>query len=241
MSARGDRAPGSIIWDTFNTFTSTTGSLGTLSNGVLSVYKDGSDVQTSTGTSLTMNADGITGFNRLHVDTSDSSAYTSNADYSVILSAGSVGTTSAAGLIVTTFSLGKSNLGFVGGSAVQQSGGMLTVNVNDKTSFTLSAAGVTSVQSGLATAAALADGTINVGTVTAGAGGLIADFVWDEVIENSLTARQSLRINNAAAAGKLSGAASTNIKIRDLADSKDRIDATVDSDGNRTAVTVDAT
>lgn len=58
------------------------------------------------------------------------------------------------------------------------------------------------------------------------------------VIEGSVTLKQSMQIQNAAAASKLSGAATTTIVLRDLADSKDRITATVDADGNRSAVTV---
>jgi len=59
-------------------------------------------------------------------------------------------------------------------------------------------------------------------------------------IEVGLTERQAFRLMAAALAGKLSGAATTTITIRNaVADSKDRIVATVDSDGNRSALTVD--
>ena len=61
-------------------------------------------------------------------------------------------------------------------------------------------------------------------------------------VETGLTPRQALRLMVAAMAGKLSGAATTTVIIRNaVADSKDRITATVDSDGNRSAVTVDLT
>jgi hypothetical protein len=60
-------------------------------------------------------------------------------------------------------------------------------------------------------------------------------------VETSLTPRQAMRLLVAASAGKLSGAATTTIVIRDTADAKDRITATVDSDGNRTAITTDLT
>ena len=46
----------------------------------------------------------------------------------------------------------------------------------------------------------------------------------------------------ASGAGKLSGAATTTVVIRNaVADTKDRITATVDEDGNRTAITTDLT
>lgn len=60
-------------------------------------------------------------------------------------------------------------------------------------------------------------------------------------VETGADLIESLRLANAANAGKLSGAATTNVKIRDLADSLDRIDATVDASGNRTAVTRNVT
>lgn len=60
-------------------------------------------------------------------------------------------------------------------------------------------------------------------------------------VETSITPRQALRLILAAAAGKLSGAATTTITIRNVGDSKDRITATVDENGNRSAVTLDAT
>jgi hypothetical protein len=61
-------------------------------------------------------------------------------------------------------------------------------------------------------------------------------------IETGLTPRNALRLGVAADAGKLSGAATTTVVIRNaVADSKDRITATVDGDGNRTAITVDLT
>jgi hypothetical protein len=61
-------------------------------------------------------------------------------------------------------------------------------------------------------------------------------------IEVGLTPRQAHRLEAAAAAGKLSGAATSTVVIRNaVADSKPRVTATVDVDGNRTAITTDVT
>ncbi len=70
-----------------------------------------------------------------------------------------------------------------------------------------------------------------------------ADALLDRAagIETGVTPRQALRGILAAALGKLSGAATTTVVIRDANDTKDRITATVDADGNRTAVTKDLT
>lgn len=67
----------------------------------------------------------------------------------------------------------------------------------------------------------------------------IADAVWDEAVDSTITARQSIRLANSALGGKASGLNTTTAVYRDLADTKDRISATVDADGNRTAVTRD--
>ena len=93
------------------------------------------------------------------------------------------------------------------------------------------------MEAGTVTAAAVATGAIDADALAADA----VDEIWDEAVDGSTTARQSMRIQNSALAGKASGMATTTAVFRDLADSKDRITATVDSDGNRTAVTLDAT
>lgn len=58
-------------------------------------------------------------------------------------------------------------------------------------------------------------------------------------VETGVTLRQAQRAQLAAAAGKADGAAGTTMHFRDQADTKNRITATVDSSGNRTAVTLD--
>lgn len=60
------------------------------------------------------------------------------------------------------------------------------------------------------------------------------------VIEGSLTLKDVLRLILAADTGKSSGGGTTTVTFRDNADTKNRISATVNSSGNRTAVTLDA-
>lgn len=67
------------------------------------------------------------------------------------------------------------------------------------------------------------------------------DAIWDEVMEGAYTARQYMRGFASALLGILSGAATTTVTIRDTADTKNRIVATVDASGNRSAVTRDLT
>ena len=60
-------------------------------------------------------------------------------------------------------------------------------------------------------------------------------------VETGLTFRQWLRLAASTLFGKASGLETTTAIFRDFGDTKDRITATVDANGNRTAVTRDAT
>ncbi|NVM22105.1 MAG: hypothetical protein HWN68_10045 [Desulfobacterales bacterium] len=65
---------------------------------------------------------------------------------------------------------------------------------------------------------------------------ITADNVHDEVIEGTVTFRQSMRLLLSVMTGKSSGGGTATITFRDIADTKDRLSVTVDSSGNRTAV-----
>lgn len=69
----------------------------------------------------------------------------------------------------------------------------------------------------------------------------ITAAVYAGVIDGTTTFAESIRLHNAVLAGKVSGAGTGTEVFRDLADTKDRIVASVDGSGNRTAITRDAT
>lgn len=71
--------------------------------------------------------------------------------------------------------------------------------------------------------------------------GNLAATLLDETdgVETAITMREALRLILAASAGKVSGADGLTVVIRNVGDTKDRITATVDESGNRTAVTTD--
>lgn len=79
-------------------------------------------------------------------------------------------------------------------------------------------------------------------TLTAGERDAVAGALLDltDGVESSYTVRQALRITLAALAGKASGLDSNSPVYRDINDTTNRITATTDTNGNRTAVTVDA-
>ena len=114
-------------------------------------------------------------------------------------------------------------------------------------SLTFSTAGrvdaqVYGMEAGTLTATAVATGAIDADALATDAANEIADALLDRTagVETNRTVRQTLRLMLAALVGKLSGAATTSVVIRDTNDSVNRVTATVDADGNRSAVTLDA-
>lgn len=108
-------------------------------------------------------------------------------------------------------------------------------------------ANVGAMQAAVLTAAAIAANALTNTKFAVGAIDAVAlasdavDEILDEPCEGAVTLRQSMRLLNAIASGLLNGAGGTTLAIRDLANSKDRISATVDASGNRTAVVRDLT
>ena len=109
-------------------------------------------------------------------------------------------------------------------------------SVSGQCAFDLGSATVSLAAGGI-TATTIATDAINADALAADA----VDEIWDEVAEGTLTARQLLRLFLAVLAGKSAGGGTVTITFRDNADSKDRITATVDSDGNRSVMSLDGT
>lgn len=76
--------------------------------------------------------------------------------------------------------------------------------------------------------------------ITAAGGGMTPASIWQYLVDGSFSAEELMRLMASALLGKASGANSSEMRFRDLADTKDRIVATVDQYGNRAAVTLDA-
>lgn len=165
-----------------------------------------------------------------------------------------VGTSVASGVTLT----GTSNISTSGASAS-----------SDATASGVSLSGASDITTGGAsegspTADGVADGVALSGessviTASAGAGVLTAqDLINIEAIliariqdiaaatlaatvDGTKTLAESIRIQNAVLAGKVSGAGTGTETFRDINDTKNRVVATVDSSGNRTAIVLDAT
>ena len=65
-----------------------------------------------------------------------------------------------------------------------------------------------------------------------------AAAIWAHIVEGTLTAEQVLRVALAVLAGKADGGGTTTLHFRNLADSANRVTMTVDTSGDRSAVTV---
>ena len=71
---------------------------------VISVYKNGSDTQTTTGVTLTVDFDTTTGLHLVSIVTTDG-FYSTGNNFSVIITTGTVGGTSVAGYVIGLFAI----------------------------------------------------------------------------------------------------------------------------------------
>lgn len=117
--------------------------------------------------------------------------------------------------------------------------GRVTVGSNqDKTGYN-----VTTIGTGAISAGSFTTDAIDVNVLAASAASEVANSLLDQpnAVEVGLTLRQAFRLISAALFGKVSGAEGTTVVFRNaVADDKNRITATTDSNGNRVAVTTDA-
>jgi hypothetical protein len=101
------------------------------------------------------------------------------------------------------------------------------------------------MKTSVTTAATAATPTVTAGTVSDKTGYALSSSgitaIWAEVMATGVTAVQAMRGFIAALLGKASGLDTNTPTYRDVADSKDVITAATDSNGNRTAVTLDLT
>ncbi len=102
--------------------------------------------------------------------------------------------------------------------------GTVTGAITDKTGYAIGIGGIG--------ATAFAANAINAAALAADA----VDEIIDEVVEGTTTLRQATRLTLSTLTGKSSGGGTATVVFRDIGDTKNRISATVDADGNRTAV-----
>ncbi len=105
----GDFDTSSVVYFKFTTFRPSTGAPFTLAGTpALSVYKDASTTQSTSGITLTADFDAVTGLNHVAVDTSaDGTFYSAGSFFDVVITTGTVDSVSAVGVVVGRFTLRK--------------------------------------------------------------------------------------------------------------------------------------
>jgi hypothetical protein len=128
--------------------------------------------------------------------------------------------------------------GHTGAGSFGQGVASVQGNVTGSTA-SIAAAGITSTSfdTGAITATAIATDAIGAAELATDAVTEIANAVAALVIDSGMTLQNALKLILAAEAGKVSGADGTTITIRDTSDTYNRIVATVDQYGNRSALT----
>jgi len=105
MSYLGDLAEDALLYFCFTTRTTTGVPTALLGTPALAVYIDDSITQSTVGITLTVSLDGVVGLNNVKIDTSADAFYAVGGDYSVVVTAGTVGGVSVVGEVVGTFSI----------------------------------------------------------------------------------------------------------------------------------------
>lgn len=116
----------------FNFTTTSAGAPTTLAGTpVLSVYKDDGTTQSVAGITLSVDFDGVTGLNNVKIILTDA-FYVTGADYSVVITTGTVDGNSVVGYVVGQFAIeNRFPVGFVPSVAAGANGGLPTVNASN--------------------------------------------------------------------------------------------------------------
>ena len=111
MKHLGDYDASTVIYGKFTTFRPSTGAVFTLGGTpALSVYKDNSTTQSTTGVTLTVDFDSVTGLHHYAIDTSaDGTFYSAGSFFSIVITAGTVDSVSVVGTVVAEFTIRKNS------------------------------------------------------------------------------------------------------------------------------------
>lgn len=107
----GDFDASTVVYGKFTTYQPSTGAAFTLGGTpALSVYKDNSTTQSTTGVTLTASFDSVTGLNHFAIDTSaDGTFYSAGSFFDVVITTGTVDSVSVVGSVVGSFTLRKNS------------------------------------------------------------------------------------------------------------------------------------
>lgn len=111
MAHLGDFDVSTVVYGKFTTYRPSTGATYTLGGTpALSVYKDNSTTQSTTGVTLTADFDTVTGLNHFAIDTSaDGTFYSAGSFFDIVITTGTVDSVSVTGTVVGSFTLRKNS------------------------------------------------------------------------------------------------------------------------------------
>lgn len=111
MKHLGDFDTSTVVYGKFTTFRPSTGAAFTLGGTpALSVYKDNSTTQSTTGVTLTADFDSVTGLNHFAIDTSaDGTFYSAGSFFDIVITTGTVDSVSVVGSVVASFTIRKNS------------------------------------------------------------------------------------------------------------------------------------
>ena len=111
MAHLGDFDTSTVVYGKFTTYRPSTGATHTLAGTpALSVYKDNSTTQSTTGVTLTADFDSVTGLNHFAIDTSaDGTFYSAGSFFDIVITTGTVDSVSVTGSVVGSFTLRKNS------------------------------------------------------------------------------------------------------------------------------------
>ncbi len=111
MKHLGDFDASTVVYGKFTTFRPSTGATFTLGGTpALSVYKDNSTTQSTTGVTLTVDFDSVTGLHHFAIDTSaDGTFYSAGSFFSIVITTGTVDSVSVVGTVVAEFTIRKNS------------------------------------------------------------------------------------------------------------------------------------
>jgi hypothetical protein len=109
MATLGDFDASTVVYGKFTTYRPSTGAAFTLAGTpALSVYKDNSTTQSTTGVTLTADFDTVTGLNHFAIDTSaDGTFYSAGSFFDIVITTGTVDGVSVVGAVVASFTIRK--------------------------------------------------------------------------------------------------------------------------------------
>lgn len=211
MKHLGDYDASTVIYGKFTTFRPSSGAPFTLAGTpALSVYKDNSTTQSTSGVTLTVDFDSVTGLHHYAIDTSaDGAFYAAGSFFDIVITTGTVDSVSVVGTVVASFTIRKDSglkpttAGRTLDVTAGGEAGIDWANIGSPTT-TVNLSGTTvktatdvetdtaDIQSRLpaalvsgridASVGAMATGVMTAAALAADAAAEIADAVWDEIL-----------------------------------------------------------